>query len=70
MLRKLATMVGYAKAPKATFVMRHPIQGTKALIAAKGAKKLARTRAGVALGALVALPVAALAVRRMGHSEG
>lgn len=56
MLRKLASMFAYKKAPKATFVMKHPVKGTKALFAAKGAKALLTGRTGMALGALAAIP--------------
>ena len=31
MVKKLALAVGYAKAPKATFVLRHPKAGTAAV---------------------------------------
>lgn len=67
MVKKLITAVGYAKAPKATFMLKHPVAGTKALVAAKGAKALFNTRAGVTLGAMVAVPVvlATLGVRRI-----
>lgn len=69
MLKKIATMIGYAKAPKATFVVKHPVKGTKALLAAKGAKGLLTTRAGATLGALVALPLTLLAVKGMRGGE-
>jgi hypothetical protein len=62
MLKKLAILVGYAKAPKATFVMRHPRAGVAALAVAQGlresptARKVAAATFG--LGALsVALPM-------------
>lgn len=61
MLRKLATMVGYAKAPKATYVLRHPKKGLTALAVAKGMKTHTgrRVATGVlGVGALaVAVPV-------------
>lgn len=63
MLKKIATALGYAKAPKATFVMKHPVKGTKALLVAKGAKGLVTTRAGAMLGAVVAVPLGFLAAR-------
>lgn len=63
MVRKIATALGYAKAPSATFVLKHPMKGTKALLAAKGAKGLVTTRAGAALGALVGVPLGFLALR-------
>ena len=39
MLKKLALAVGYAKAPKATFVMRHPKAGMAALAVAQGLRE-------------------------------
>lgn len=65
MLNRIATLVGYARAPRTTFMLKHPVKGTKALIAAKGVKGLVTTRAGAALGAMVALPVTILALRNL-----
>lgn len=65
MFKRIATMVGYAKAPKATFVAKHPVKGTKALLAAKGVKGLFTTRAGALLGAAVAVPFGFLAARKI-----
>jgi hypothetical protein len=63
MLGRIATLVGYSKAPRATFVMRHPVKGTRALVAAKGIKGLVTTRAGAALSAMALLPVGIWAAR-------
>lgn len=68
MLKKIATALGYAKAPKATYVMKHPVKGTKALLLAKGAKGLVTTRAGAVLGAAVAVPLGYLAARGLSGS--
>ena len=65
MLGRIATLVGYTRAPKATFLIRHPVKGTKALVAAKGLKGLVTTRAGATLGAMIALPVGIWAARGM-----
>lgn len=63
MFRKLATIVGYVKAPRTTFILRHPVKGTKALVAARGIQSLVKSKAGVAVGAVAAaVPVAAAAV--------
>lgn len=52
MFRKLATLVGYKKAPKATFMLRHPVKGYHALAAAKGLPGGSGTRrATLSLGA-------------------
>ena len=74
MLRKIATAVGYAKAPRATFIAKHPKRGLVALGAVKGWKHSRTVRRsakglvglGFGLGALsVALPVlGARALRR------
>lgn len=67
---KLASLVGYAKAPKATFMLRHPVKGTKTLLAAKGAKGLFTTRAGAVLGGIVAIPLGLIAMRGRGKPGG
>lgn len=63
MIGRIAKVIGYAKAPKATFMLRHPVKGTKTLLAVKGAKGLVTTRAGAALGAMVAVPLTLAAMR-------
>ncbi|MFP4623962.1 MAG: hypothetical protein ACOCVZ_01090 [Gemmatimonadota bacterium] len=65
MIGKLASLVGYTKAPKATYVLKHPVKGTKALVAAKGAKALVRGRTGLVLGTLAAIPVGIWAANRL-----
>jgi len=57
LINRIGKLVGYAKAPKATYMARHPVKGTKALVTAKGAKGLVTTRAGAVLGGLVAIPL-------------
>ena len=70
MVKKLAVAVGYAKAPKATFVIRHPKAGMAAVTLSHVLResKTARKVAGglVGLGALaVALPTLAVwAIRK------
>lgn len=70
MLSRIAKLIGYAKAPKATYMVRHPVKGTKALVAAKGAKGLFTTRAGAALAGIIAIPLGVAALRRRGKGEG
>lgn len=66
MFGKLTTLLGYMKAPKATYLVKHPIKGPKNLLALRGARSLLKTRgatiaaAGLAVGA-AAIP---LAIRR------
>lgn len=64
MLAKLAKLVGLVKAPKATVMLLHPIKGTKALVAAKGAKGLVTTWPGAVLGAMLAVPLGIWALAR------
>ena len=59
MLGRIATLIGYRKAPSATFVARHPIKGTAALMAVHPG----RTIAGLGAAALV-VPVGVWFVRR------
>lgn len=64
LLAKLGKVIGYVKAPRARMMARHPVKGTKALLAAKGAKGLVTTWPGAVLGAMVALPFGAWALVR------
>lgn len=48
MVGKIATLIGYKKAPKATFVMKHPVKGTAALMAVHPKRTLAGLGAAVA----------------------
>ena len=57
MIGKLTNMLAYKKAPKATYIAKHPVKGTKALLAAKGSKSLLTGRTGLVLGTLAAIPV-------------
>lgn len=63
MLKSIAKLVGYTKAPKATTVLLHPVKGTAALLAWKGVKN-AEGKAKALVGAAVALPLLAYLVRR------
>jgi hypothetical protein len=54
MWNRMLTAIGYVKAPKATFVLRHPVKGTAALLAAKTTSR--NTKMGLGAAAL-ALPV-------------
>lgn len=57
MIGKLANVLAYKKAPKATYIAKHPVKGTKAWLAAKGARTLFTGRTGLVLGSLAAIPV-------------
>jgi D-aminopeptidase len=63
MIRTLAKLVGYAKAPKTTTILRHPVEGTSALLACKAVRDTdLRTKALVA--GAVAVPVIAYMLRK------
>ena len=62
MLANIAKVVGYSRAPKATFMLMHPVKGTKALVASKGIKGLVTSRAGAALAGLLIVPIGLIAL--------
>jgi hypothetical protein len=69
MIGKLAVAIGYAKAPRATFMIRHPKQAVTAMAVARGLResRTARRVVGglVGLGAAsVAIPVAIVSLLR------
>lgn len=62
MVGRIAKLVGYAKAPRATFMLRHPIRGVKQWRAARrGLNAKALTGAGVMT---LAVPVGLWIARR------
>jgi hypothetical protein len=65
MIGKLANIMAYKKAPKATYVLKHPVKGTRMFVAAKGLKGLVTGKTGAVLGTLAAVPVGVWATRRM-----
>ena len=65
MVGKLMNLLAYKKAPK-MYMLKHPVDGTKKLIAAKGAKSLFTGRTGLVLGALAAIPVGVWATTQLG----
>jgi hypothetical protein len=58
-------MIRTRKALKASFMLMHPVKGTKTLIAKRGIKGLVTSRAGAALAGMVLVPIglAALGAR-------
>ncbi len=52
-LKRVVLAAAFMKAPKATYVLRHPIRGTRNLLLLRGAKSVLRTR-GAALTAAAA----------------
>ncbi|UCC26702.1 MAG: hypothetical protein JSU98_06245 [Gemmatimonadales bacterium] len=60
------------KAPKLTYLLRHPIRGPRNLLALRGAKSLLKTRGAAVTGAALATAAVALplaAVVRKDHAE-
>ena len=57
MIGKIANLWAYKKAPKATYILKHPVKGTKLWLAAKGGKSLLTGKTGLVLGALAAIPL-------------
>ena len=64
MIGKLANLMAYKKAPTATYLLKHPVKGTKRLVAAKGVAGLATGKTGAVLGTIAAIPLGVWAVRR------
>ena len=62
-IRNVGKLAAYAKAPKGTYLMLHPIKGAKRMVFWRGLKTFATKRNGARLGAVVALPLAVAAVR-------
>ncbi len=56
MLRKIGTLIGYTKAPKATFMLKHPVKGAVAYTAYHN---LSRTQTAGLAAAALAVPVGA-----------
>ncbi len=70
-LGRMAKLAATMKAPRLTYVLRHPIRGPRNLLALRGAKSLLKTRgAAVTAAAMattaVAVPLAAWALRNRG----
>ena len=65
MIGKITNLIAYKKAPKATYMLKHPVKGTKAMLAARGAKWTLTGRTGAVLGTLAALPVGYWAAQRL-----
>lgn len=63
MFSKIVTAALYAKAPKTTFLLRHPVKGMKAIVFARGIKSLVPKGTAMALGAAAMVPVAAVAYK-------
>ena len=64
-LKRVALAAAVVKAPRATYLMRHPLKGTRNLLMLRGARSLLGTRkAAVTAAAAVAVPVTAWLVSR------
>ncbi len=69
MISRVATMYGYWKAPKATFMLKHPVKGTKAYLATRKLKGMWRSQRNLTLAAAAAVPVGVWAVSRMRNKD-
>jgi hypothetical protein len=55
-----------ARAPLAKGLLRHPVKGTRALARARRVEKILKSPAGaLAVGALVAIPIGLVALKRV-----
>lgn len=69
-LGRIAKLIGTVKAPKLTYLLRHPVKGPRNLLALRGAKDLLKTNrtalaaAAVAATAAVAAPLTVKALRK------
>ena len=61
-LSRVMKLVGWVKAPKVAYLLRHPIKGPKNLLALRGAKSLLKTRKAKAAAAAATAAVATTAV--------
>jgi hypothetical protein len=67
MLARITKLIGYTKAPRATYIMRHPIKGVQAWRAARRpVNRAAITGAGAAV---LALPMGLWFLRRRGQQQ-
>lgn len=57
-LKRLAMAAAVVKAPKATYLLRHPIKGSRNLLMLRGARSLLRTRGAAVTAAAAATAVA------------
>lgn len=62
-MRNVGKLAAYAKSPKNTYMLLHPIKGTKRAIFMRGLKSYATKANGARLGAVVAVPLAIAALR-------
>ena len=60
MIGKLTSLMGYAKAPKTTYLLKHPIKGPKNLLALRGARSLLEGKGAAIAGAGLAIGAAAI----------
>lgn len=72
-LARMAKVVGFFKAPKITYLLRHPIKGSRNLLALRGAKSLLKTKGAAVTAAAVATtavaaPLAAKALNKSSES--
>ncbi|HSM05014.1 MAG TPA: hypothetical protein VK858_10320 [Longimicrobiales bacterium] len=64
-LKRLALAAAVVKAPKAMYILRHPIRGTRNLLMLRGARSLLWTRGAALTAAAAATAVAVPMAARM-----
>jgi hypothetical protein len=69
MLNRIATLVGYWKAPRTTFMLRHPVKGVKAYLLTRKLKGLWRGQRNLAMVAAAAVPVGMWAASRVRNHQ-
>lgn len=70
MLGELATMTGYVKAPRTTYVVKHPLKAMHmARVRRDIGDSFTPTRIGVGLAALIAIPLGIWLGRRFAESR-
>jgi hypothetical protein len=70
MLGEIATAAGYVKAPRATFVVKHPVRAMRmARVRRDIRENLTRTRIALGLGILAAIPLGIWLGRRIIESR-
>jgi hypothetical protein len=67
MLARIGKLVGYTKAPRATYMLRHPVKGVRMWRASRRpVNRVAATGAGAAV---LALPLGAWLLRRRSRDQ-
>jgi hypothetical protein len=63
MLTHVTRMIRRARTPKASYMVKHPVKATRALVAARGLRGIVTSRAGATLAGMVVVPLGLAALR-------